>query len=254
MFLALVLYGIGACGEKPQVLWNDECPYSFGKTPEEGKLLQKEIPDFDRDFRLQLAWQGGEPCRDPNEKLSKEIGLTRKVISDVLKPEFIPNDLADERFLLLRGADFKGGKRDALVVKFAKGKYIFKFMKTRMKVFVTVRPVSGETIDVQRISQGILTKKIQPVVWKMPLYCANAKRESKIMRAGMWSPQDDWTLDSHGHPVSKDYHLPIGYGPIGLGLYDSVHFYTDGKFISYKLLGGPPLRSKKADEDEGPGD
>jgi hypothetical protein len=170
----------------------------------------------------------------------------------VLKPELVPAEMAEGKFLLLRDVAFKGGKRDALVVKFPKGGYVAKFMKTRMKTFVTVRPISGKSIDVKQISEDVFNKRVLPAIWDKPLYYGSLKRESKIMRAGAWLPQDDWSVDGKGGRVAKDGHAKRGYGPIGLGFYKRVDFYTDGKFISYKLLGGPPVSRKKAEDKKEP--
>jgi len=254
VILVLVVCGIAVCAKDSEVLWNDECPYAFGKTLEEGKLLHREISDHYRDFRLQLAWQGGEPCRDPNEKLLKEMVLAKKIISDVLKPQFVPLETPGDRFLFLRDVTFTTGEKEALVVKFVKGKYIVKFMKTRMMMFVTVRPLSDEAMNVKAISEEVFNTKLLPPVWRWPFHVKSPSDDSKIIQVGVWLPQDNWIVSNTGYPQEKSDKYRVSYGPVGLGLYKQVNFCTNGKFISYKLAGGPPLPSKKDDEDEEPGD
>ncbi len=238
-----LLFSAVVCNASVQAKWNDECPCSFAQEVDKGKALQKEIPDFHRDFRLQLTWQGGEPCHDPNAELGKEIKLAETVTRSLLKDIFIPEDLDKDRFLLLSNLPFKGGARDAIVLRFSKNGYIFKIMKTRMHVFITLRPLSRKPVDVQQISKKVFRTKILPAAWQKPLYHGNLKRKSKVMQAGMWLPQDCWFINDKGHMVTRDRHLPRLFGPIGKGLYKRLDFYTDGKFITYKLISGPACRS-----------
>ncbi len=255
LITALLALAFTAHGNSVGVLWNSQCPHSFAETLEEGESLKKEIPDFHRDLRLPLGWQVGKTCTDPNEQLSKEILFTKKILSEVFKPQIIPLESIDDKFLLLSNLSFKDGKkRETLVVRFKKDKYIIKIMKTidkkKGKMFITVRLTSKEAIKIKELSGDIFTERILPAKWEKPFYYGRLKRESKILSAGMWMAKDTVRIDSSGKIIRADSHSPVSRGPIGVGLYSRIDFYTNGKFASFKILGGPKMSSRALTDSE----
>lgn len=251
--IVLLMLTYSVQGDSTSVLWNDQCPPSFAKTLEEGESLKTEIPDFHRDFRLQLVWQTGKVCRDPNEHLSKEILLTKKALSEILKSRIIPSiDLINNNLLLLSNVDFKSGQGGALVVRFKKDKYVIKTMKTlgnEGKLFITIRLISGDAIDVKQLAEDIFNERILPAKWEKPFYFSSLKRKSKIVSAGVWLARDTLRIDSSGKVYEADSHVPAVWGPIGEGLYKRIDFYTNGKFVSFQLLGGPKLPASQTEEE-----
>lgn len=251
LITALLALSFTAHGNSVGVLWNNQCPHSFAETLEEGESLKKEIPDFHRDLRLPLGWQVGKTCTDPNEQLSKEILLTKKVLFEVFKPQIIPLESIDDKFLLLSNLSFKDGeKRETLVVRFKKDKYIIKIMKTidekKGKIFITVRLTSKEAINIKELLVDIFNERILPAKWEKPLYSDRLKRESKILSAGAWMAKDTYRIDSSGKIIRADSRSPAGWGPIGKGRYKRIDFYTNGKFVSFRILGGPWMASRAA--------
>jgi len=230
------------CGESSVVLWNEQCPPSFGETAGLGQALKSEIPDFHSDFRLQFDWPMGKPCSDPNERLSKEISLTKKVLCEVFRPGIVPIESIDAKFLALSKVSLRNTKENALVVRFRKGDCIIKLMKFKRKIFVTFRRVSGEAIDVKQLSGDIFNPRILPAEWEKPLYFGKLKRESKVLRGGAWMTRQMCMMDSSGNLISADDHVCAGTPvPLGEGLYARVDFYTNGRFVSYQIAGGPNL-------------
>jgi hypothetical protein len=252
VLLILLMCVLSAFGEEAQVTWNDMCPCSFADDPEEGKLLQKRIHSWDHGLEPQLCWKGGEPCREPNEVLTKEIAFARKIMADVLKPEFVPANVPNEKFLLVRDLDFVNGKEDALVVRFLKEKYMVKFMKTKMRITITVRPVSAKTLGVRQTAEEIFNKKLLPPTWEERWYMPHMKREGEWMRTGWWLPQDGWTVDSEGCRTPTSKPSPSILHPVGIGVYRYARFCTNSKFIGYELVGGPPRRRNKGGEGKEP--
>jgi hypothetical protein len=224
-----------------KILLNDESPSAFGENAKEGELLKKEIPDFDKDFRFQLEWKSGKECIEPNDILKKDILLTKKIFKDIFKPQVCPDEIPQENFLFLPNLDFKNGKKDALVIRFKKGEYIIQAMKTKSDIFITIRNVTNKLLDLKQLSESIFNSKILPEKWESPFYLGNLKRESKILRAGMWRAKDSLKVDSSGNIVEIDSGLPIAYGPIGEGHYKGIAFYTNEKFFIFKIIGGPKL-------------
>jgi hypothetical protein len=229
-----------------KILWNDESPSAVGENVKEGELLKKEIPDFDKDFRLQLEWKGGKKCVDTNDAIKKDISLTKKIFSDVFKPEIIPNELTEDKFLFLPIVAFQDKESDALETRFKKGEYVIQVMKTKSEIFITVRNVSNKSLDLKQLAENIFNNKILPEKWETPFYMGNLKRESKILRSGMWTAKDTFKIDSSGNIVNLDMEsgLPIVDGPIGEGRYRSIAFYTNEKFFIFKIIGGPKIFEK----------
>jgi hypothetical protein len=238
--------------EESKALWNDECPCSFAESAEEGEQLRKEITDAWRDLRTQLYWRGGEPCREPNEVLAKEIAFAREIMTDLLKPQFVPAEVPDDKFLLVRDLDFTSGKEDALVVRFVKEKYILKFMKTKWQVHLTVRPVSGKAVDEKQTAEEVFNTKLIPPTWGKEFYNPSRFRNSKTMRRGEWFPQDDWTSDSKGYRVQKSIRTSQIVYPVGIGPYRMAAFCTNGKFAGYAFVGGAPVRRKRVEKKKEP--
>jgi hypothetical protein len=226
-----------------KILWNDESPNAFGENAKEGELLKKEIPDFDKDFRLQLEWKGGKKCVDSNDTIKKDISLTKKIFSDVFKPEIIPNEFTEDKFLFLSKVAFQDKESDALETRFQKGEYIIQVMKTKSEIFVTIRTVSNKSLDLKPLAENIFNIKILPEKWESPFYMGNLKRDSNILRSGMWNAKDTMKIDISGNIVNLDMEsgLPKSYGPIGEGRYKRIDFYTNEKFFIFKIIGGPKL-------------
>ena len=237
-----------ANGNASTVLWNQQCPCSYAVDPRIGEQLKREIPDFDSDFRLQLEWKGGSSIADPNEKLMREMSLTKNIIHEVFKAELIPAELTGDRFLLLHSVNLREGRRDALVCRFRRDKYIVKIMKTRMAVYITIRSATGKTPeDIVQLSQDIFTDRVKPARWGGRFFLPSLKRESRVLRAGMWSASDTWKIDDSGRRVKdpRPARLPTRYGPIGLGLYDRVYFYAGGGCAMFRITGGPKMRDRE---------
>lgn len=233
-------------GKSDAVLWNDKCPHSFGKTAEEGELLKKEIPDFRRDYRFQMEWKGGRVIKDPNRVTAKEVALTQKAVFEIFKPGVVPLRSIDGNILLLPDVEFKGGKKNALVFRFKKGKYIIKIMKTfggENEIFVTVRDVSKKPADIIKLSEDIFNDRVLPVKWDRPFHIGNLKRKSKTVNAGQWLARDSWGVNESGH-LTKIYKYPGPIerrGTIGVGPYEITDFCTNGKFASFEITAGEGL-------------
>jgi hypothetical protein len=86
-----------------------------------------------------------------------------------------------------------------------------------------------------------------PAKWEAPFYYGALKRESRIMRGGMWTARDTKIVDGSGHIVELDADVPAEWGPIGEGRYKRVDFCTNGKFMCFKILGGPRMRRWRTD-------
>ena len=251
MAVALLMLTCNVQGNSASVLWNDQCPPSFAKTVEEGKSLKREIPDFHRDFRLQLEWQGGKickdpnVCKDPNELITKEILLIKKIVDEVFRPQIISPNTIDSRVLFLSNVSFRGGKNNAMVFRFKKDKYIVKIMKTLAKkdnlhgkLFITIRPVSNDPIDIKLLAEEIFNNRILPAKWEPPFYHPKLKRQSKVLSAGVWKARETWGIGDSGEIIEADAHMPVEDGDIGNGRYKRIDFYTNGKFACFKIIAG----------------
>jgi hypothetical protein len=229
-------------GDPNGVLWNAEAPPPFGATAAEGKVLQKEIPGWQQDMRMQLEWRAGEPCKDANNTLKAEISMMDRIICDILQPGVRPAELPVDKHLLVSGLPLHTGSAAAIVIQWKQGQYTLKVMKTLgvyATVYVTVRKVGTENAAVPQFVGDILTDRILPAKWEAPFYYGTLRRESRIVRGGMWMARDTKIADGSGHIVELDANLPAEWGPIGEGRYKRVDFCTDGKFVCFKILGGP---------------
>ena len=132
-----------------------------------------------------------------------------------------------------------------MVVRFKKDKYIIKIMKTidekKGKIFITVRLTSKEAIKIKELLGDIFTERILPAKWERPLYSDRLKRKSKILSAGFWMAKDTVRIDSSGKIIRADRHSPKAWGPIGIARYKRIDFYTNGKFVSFQIVGGPVI-------------
>ena len=110
-------------------------------------------------------------------------------------------------------------------------------MKTlgkRGKIFITIRPVTEDPVNIKQLSEDIFNPRILPAKWEPPLYYGKLKRKSKVFIAGAWMARDTWRTGKSGEIIEADSHLPAEYGAIGEGLYKRIDFYTNGKFASFK--------------------
>jgi hypothetical protein len=208
----------------------------------EGRLLKKEIPDFHSHFRSQFEWRPGKKITEPNELLQKEIGLARRVLSEVFRPGIVPMEWIDGKMRLVSDVQVGNRKEQALIVRFANENYIVKVTKTvgkKARAFVTVRATSGERFDIEELANAVFDTRMLPAKWEKPFYHGRLRRKSKVLRAGMWTARDTRTIDSSGEIVDADAHLPVENGPLGEGLYKRVDFYTNGRFAMFQILGGP---------------
>ncbi|MCK4794126.1 MAG: hypothetical protein KAV87_60925, partial [Desulfobacteraceae bacterium] len=244
LVLVCAVYAVySTLGNKQRILWNDQSPCSYAETPQEGEFLKKEIPNFHSYFRLQFEWQTGQ-WTEPNEIPSNQIALTKKILSEIFKPGIIPIESIDDKFLLLPDVSFAGRTpEDALVVRLKKGKYAIKIMKSEYQIFITIRPISGKKINIKQFAQEVFNSRILPAKWGKPLYHGKLRRKSKVLRAGAWSARDATKIDSSGRTVYAYSREPVDDAPIGEGLYKRVDFYTNGRFASFKIIGGPELPS-----------
>ncbi len=263
MVVALLMLTCNVQGNSASVLWNDQCPPSFAKTMEEGKSLKREIPDFHRDFRLQLGWQGGKickdpnVCKDPNELITKEILLIKKIVDEVFRPQIISPNTIDSRILFLSNVSFKSGKNNAMVFRFKKDKYIVKIMKTLAKkgksvgtLFITIRPVSNDPIDRKLLAEEIFNNRILPAKYERPFYCPKLKRQSKVLSAGAWMARETWRIGDSGEIIDADAHIRRVDGDIGNGRYRRIDFYTNGKFACFRITAGPNRKKQEVEQDE----
>jgi hypothetical protein len=226
-----------------EILWNVDCPLPFGATLDDGMALQKELPDWQDDLRLQFQWLGGQPCRDPNRAMAAEIAMTDKIISDILRPAVRPVELPAERHLFLSKVACRSRTTDAIVVQWKRDPYIVKVMKTvgpYATAYVTIRRVSSEDVNVPGFATEVFSDRLLPERWDEPFYIGSLKRASVTIRGGMWNARDTTTIDASGKVAGLDSDSPVAWGPVGQGRYKRIDFCTNGKFLCLKILGGPP--------------
>lgn len=241
-------------GEEPEVLWNDQCPCSFADSPEKAKSLKKEISDWPPGhIHTQLEWPPGEYLSDPNQVWQKKIQFAKKILTEIFKPDILPLNSIEKKFMLSKVRFHKDyPRRDVLVFRCKKGKYIIKVMYTGSSLNVTARLVSGKNIEIKQLSEDIFQDRILPYKWESPCYYIHKdNQENTILDTrGYWIAKDYLKPDSKGNLIGADDHLPITkrtkppYGPVGVGpyKYKKVDFIRGGKFACFSIIGGTYIK------------
>lgn len=248
IIITLSFFIVSIANEEPssEVLWNDECPSAVSENAQEREALKKEIQDFESGLRSLLDLPIGHKISEPNEKLQNEIILTERIIKEVFKPGVIPLESIKDKFLLSY-VNLKGSEEQVLFFRVKQDKYIVQFMKRTNTIFITIRPISGQTIEIPKLAEDIFNNRILPVKWDKAFYMTELKRDSKIIRAGQWITRDHRRVTPSGEIYEIDqFFAGIKWYPLGEGLYSQVSFRTDGKFAIFSISGGPkPLQKDR---------
>jgi hypothetical protein len=236
-----------------EVLWNEESPSAVSDDTLERQNLKKEIPDFDKGFRPLLDLQVGQKISEPNENLKKEIALTENILREVFKPGIIPLESIKDKFLLsnVNISSVEESKEKGLAFSVKQDKYIIQFLKRLHTICVTIRQTSGQTIEIPKLAEDIFNKRILPLKWEANFYLKELKRDSKILKAGQWSPRDYVRMTPSGEVYRVQFTGKVEWLPLGEGLYYTVNFYTNGKFAIFAISGGP--RPLEKDKEGNPG-
>ncbi|OHB54458.1 MAG: hypothetical protein A2173_10975 [Planctomycetes bacterium RBG_13_44_8b] len=245
--IIVILVVNNACysNSSKEILWNEECPSAVSDNAQERQALKKEIPDFEKGFRPLLDLQVVQKISEPNENLQKEMALTEKILKEVFKPGIIPLESIKDKFMLsnVNISSVEESKEQGLVFSVKQDKYIIQFLKRLHTICVTIRPTSGQTIEIPQLAEDIFNKRILPLKWEANFYLKELKRDSKILKAGQWSPRDYVRMTPSGEVYRVQFTGKVEWLPLGEGLYSLVNFYTNGKFAVFAISGGPrPLQ------------
>jgi hypothetical protein len=250
--IGLLAFNKSCFSNSPEkVLWNEECPSAVSENAQEREALKKEIPDFEKGLRPLLDLQVSQKISEPNDNLKKEMALTEKILKEVFRPGIIPLESIKDKFRLsnISISSREEKKEQYLIFRIKQDKYIIQFLKSLNAICITIRPTSGESIDIPQLAEDIFNKRILPLKTNNRLsIIMNPKRDSKILKAGFWGARDYDRITPSGKSYTMDqFTARMEWLPVGEGLYGNVTFYTNNKFAIFVIVGGPKILNKDAE-------
>lgn len=231
------MFGLLVGQSTQSVKWNEQCQCVYDVNALKGDGIKETFLEFLTDYKTQMRWQKGNEMTHPNEHQLEEIQLTNTILHEIFNTGLVPLEIPNEKYQVIKGAEIKGSTEDVLQLKYQKEEYVIKITKTTTVIYITVRPLSSENVNIVELSKKIFQKRVLPDVWDRPLYGYIKGETNDAIDYGTWLPYDKYELSEEGKVIEKGViSAEIGF-PVGKGRYGGVGFVTNKKFVCFKIIG-----------------